>query len=123
MSRTDKDLPDWVQGARSRRSRESHRCTDSWRHEGRTWSYPAHWPRIECDIDDGHHDGCTRYVPGRSPYAAVPRWFINHRWSAPDRQRARIAAINAVKDHRANGGTDIEPPTVQHRQGATRDWT
>lgn len=51
-----------------------------------------------------------------------PAWFINHRWTAPDRMRARIAGQTARAEHRAGLVPDVDPPTFQHRHGASWDW-
>ena len=51
-----------------------------------------------------------------------PAWFINHRWSAPDRMRSRVDPRRAVAEHRAAGVVDTWPRTDQHRHGALWDW-
>ncbi|MGW0435498.1 hypothetical protein ACWDV4_23535 [Micromonospora sp. NPDC003197] len=55
-------------------------------------------------------------------YNSPPRWFINHRWSAPDRMAARIAGQVARAEHRAGLMPDVDPPTFQHRQGCFWEW-
>lgn len=62
--------------------------------------------------------------PGwRLPYGGpAPRWFIRHRWTAPDRFGARTAGREAVAEHRAGLAPEVEPPTWQHRHGASWDW-
>lgn len=48
--------------------------------------------------------------------------FIKIVWTGPDRYRVRVATRAAISDIRANGETDIEVPTDQHRHGAQWQW-
>lgn len=52
----------------------------------------------------------------------VPSWYINHRWSAPDRMAARLAGQHARAEHRAGLRPEVDPPTFQHRRDASWEW-
>ncbi len=66
---------------------------------------------------DDDRDPCFGYV-AKPP----PRWYINHRWSAPDRLAVRLNASEAIAEHRAGHEPEAEPPTDQHRHGALWEW-
>lgn len=51
-----------------------------------------------------------------------PRWFIRARFRGPERRRVNRAARLAAIDYNTNGGTDVELPVDQHRQGAKWLW-
>lgn len=120
MSRTDKDVPWWVTGAleaehtadcRAGRRRCDLEGVDHWKPQH--FSFRAHLRSGRC-----------YWVPvsERSWADSPPRWFVNHRWSAPDRMAARVACDRARAEHRAGNTPETEPPTRQHRHGATWDW-
>jgi hypothetical protein len=114
MSRTDKDTPYWVTG--DWRPWHSHgcragreRCT-----LGRLSRQHPSWKL--------YGDRCHWYPYGPFRQAAPPRWYINVRWTAPDRQAVRRAVQVARAEHRAGHEPDAEPPTGQHRNGAKWMW-
>jgi hypothetical protein len=51
-----------------------------------------------------------------------PRRFIRDNWTSRERQAARIACVNAVKEHRGDGTVDTVPTVRQHRHGAQWLW-
>lgn len=55
-------------------------------------------------------------------YDSPPAWYVNHRWSAPDRLATRVACDRARAEFRATGQVDTIPPVDQHRHGALWDW-
>jgi len=115
MSRTDKDIPWELQG-------KNH--------------YPCHGWRciagiVECSLP------VERTAEFRKRYSAcywkpdfirkhwqgrAPRWYINDVWTNPNRVKKRDVALNAKADYRANGYTEIQPDTNQHRHGANWNW-
>lgn len=72
------------------------------------------------DKDGPHHrrSGLRLLFGGGSP----PRWFINYVWTSRERQAARVACLNAVKEYGGDGTVDTIPTTRQHRQGAQWLW-
>lgn len=68
---------------------------------------------------------CDRQVPGRYYHRLtnlygqhVPSDVVNL-YERVDRQRTRAALHDAARDWNANGDTDVEPPTDQHRHAAS----
>lgn len=122
MSRTDKDMPWWVTGewtaehtiACNAGKRPLCRLESSTRWKAQHWNWRAY-----------RHGGLCYWEPqdARRPTSSPPRWFVNHRWSAPDRMAARTACDRARAEHRAGYEPDTEPPTRQHRHGAYWDWS
>lgn len=131
MSRTDKDTPYWV--------------TAEW-WEPQHWrceiaARARWWPQDrtvrECDLPD---EPVVQYMPwhrhpGRCAWAAVhprqawhrvfphvPDWFVNHVWSAPQRQASRIQCREAMKEWRGSGDTDVVVTVDQARHGARWLW-
>jgi len=54
--------------------------------------------------------------------SSPPAWFVNHQWAARDRMRVRIAGLRARAEHRAGQTPEVDPPTYQHRHGASWEW-
>jgi hypothetical protein len=54
--------------------------------------------------------------------SSPPAWYIHHRGTGRDRRQTRDACIVARAECRAGGEVETEPPTDQHRHGATWDW-
>jgi hypothetical protein len=121
MSRTDKDRPYRVRAADARTLREEHdsRC------ERHTPRRPEHRGVLPCDIDaSGIHTRCYRTgsAPQRFWWMSTCPSGIGYRdWTRPDRQRARLALRAALREHNADGDTDIEPPIEQHRHRGRYD--
>lgn len=85
------------------------------------WWTPQHWYWRTY-----RHEALCHWEPvskRRRHYDSPPRWFVNHRWSAPDRMAARVACDRARAEHRAGYEPESEPPVRQHRQGARWDWS
>ena len=72
------------------------------------------------DKDGPHHPrtGLRLLVGGGGP----PRWFIEHVWTGRERQAARVACRNAIKEHRGDGSVDTIPTIQQHRHNAQWLW-
>ncbi|MFI7608730.1 hypothetical protein ACIBTV_26780 [Micromonospora sp. NPDC049366] len=119
MSRTDKDKPWWVTGEWT--AQHTIACNagrkPSCRLETTRWK-PQHW-------NWRAYRGWQCYwepQDKRRPVPRPPRWFVHHRWYGRDRPAARVACDRARAEHRAGGEPDTEPPTLQHRHGASWDW-
>lgn len=110
MSKTDKDRPSWVRANdNTLLTTEFHTC-GVWR---------------PCTLDDAGRSryGCSRYEVLRGWFTSPPASFINHRWSAPDRNNTRMSLSRFRKEWNGTGDSDEEPPAAQHRHGAAYDWS
>lgn len=113
MSRTDHHRPYWV------------RCNDP--------SEPMryvnhHHENGVCDLAPmlpwrfRRHERCYWAVDVR-PYSHAPSWFVNHRWSGPERVRERDELRGLAQTY--NAGYDLDDADFanhQHRHGANWDW-
>lgn len=72
------------------------------------------------DKDGPHHPrtGLRLLVGGGGP----PRWFIGHVWTSRERQAARVACRNAIKEHHGDGSVNTIPTIRQHRHNAQWLW-
>lgn len=53
----------------------------------------------------------------------VPRWYVNHVWTEPERVRERDQLRNLAREYNAHGDLeDGDFPNWQHRRGATWYW-
>lgn len=119
MSRTYKDTPLWVQGARTRNRRINHDwyCEDN--PEPRSWARHYLDKLHPCNVDDnrsrsygaGHQYLCEWDFPvwdhrTHCGCRGVPAWYINHHWNAPSRQEERLKLDDAVKQYRGTGEID-----------------
>lgn len=128
MSDTDKDKPQWVT---AEWYEAYHMCGD----------HHTRWGRYEgsCTLPDepvrmrenrwkySRGLGC-HWTPVDRPYrnrwslAHVPRWFIDHVWTAPQRRAARDDSRRAIAEYRATGEVDVIHDTRQARHGAYWMW-
>ncbi|MEU4164743.1 hypothetical protein [Actinoplanes sp. NPDC026670] len=72
------------------------------------------------DKDGPYHPrtGLRLLVGGGGP----PRWFIEHVWTSRERQAARVACRNAIKEYHGDGNVDTIPTIQQHRHNAQWLW-
>ncbi|MBF9133351.1 hypothetical protein I0C86_30975 [Plantactinospora sp. S1510] len=49
-------------------------------------------------------------------------WFIRERFTAPDRLRARLDCLRAIKEYQGSGEVAVIPPTTQQRHQARWLW-
>lgn len=61
--------------------------------------------------------GTVRSAPRRY-FGSPPHWFINAVWEAPQRQKARLACVETVKEFRGSADVHTEPTTRQPRRCA-----
>lgn len=110
MSRTDKDVPDWV--------REN-------RPEERWGQWHSLWKHTHggCDIDHvrSRHERTWcgyRLAPGRRWYRDRPaRWEVRELYWVPERQAVATALRSLVKQHRSGDIDDSNVPLDQPRRG------
>lgn len=115
MSRTDKDMPWQLQG-------KNHHPVHGWRCVIGTRECDL--PEIKTVKFSKRFSGCywkpefiRKHWQGRPP-----RWYISHIWTNPNRVKKRDVALKAKADYLANGDTEIQPDTNQHRHGANWYW-
>lgn len=115
MSRTDKDVPNWVT-AEFWRPNHHFRC-QAGRPAGRPCTLPdnpvrQHPVRISWR---GRGSGCywwpeLRYK-GYTPSSQDRRWY----WWGPDRARVRDACHKAMQEYNGSGESEAEVPQWNHR--------
>ncbi len=123
MARTVKDRPWWVQAEWWEPYHQRCAAVSRW---GRRCDLPAR-PRLRRPDWYSRRvwpSGCFwAPVDERSPIAAPPRWFRDHRWTNVQRVAVRDLGRRAAAEYRATGQVDVDLPVGQHRHGARWDWT
>lgn len=134
MSRTDKDMPDWVTAEWY--EPVHFRCTAQSIY---TWRRSYGPGDGHCDLPDTPVRGQDRFMrlwrPGaRScfweadlshvhPTGPPPRWYVEHRWHNPERVRVRDELRAAAAEWRATGDVEHDPAPRQARHSATWSWS
>jgi hypothetical protein len=125
MSRTDKDKPCWVT-AEWYTPFHGYHCRYGWL----ATQYP-------CDLPENPVRSASAYSWGRSETKCS--WVVHHEnryccryspsredrrlgWWGPDRRAKRDSLKSAVKEYRAAGEVETEPPVRQHTHSPAKGW-
>jgi hypothetical protein len=121
VSRTDKDLPYWLNP--SEWQAWHRRCQYViWRRPERDCDLPAE-PNPERP-DRSRSDRCIWWPTRRGwHYDHPPAWFVDHVWASKSRWTARDECTRARQEYRASGEVDVIPTVAQHRHGARWLWS
>lgn len=120
MSRTDKDVPNWVR-AEEWEPRHTIRCEF-----GREdCSLPVE-PSYHRPGKFRFHRGCVWLPSYDLTYdlrmRGTPHWFATLYFTRPERAKVRDTLKKAKAEYKATGEVDVEPPTEQHRHSARWLW-
>jgi hypothetical protein len=116
MSRTDKDVPNWVR-TEYYTPHHARRCPNGW------WNADRHLDVQECTLtptpvraspstlkETSCHWSPSWVWKNYTPSSQDRRWY----WWGPDRARVRDACRKAAQEYNGSGETEIEVPQWNH---------
>lgn len=117
MSRTDKDVPDWVRVLHHPNPSIHHH----WRCEFGLLGWSRAWFDQECDLDntdDPRANRCSYWIDEHRNYWTTPpsRERVHLHYFGPERAAVRDSLKSAMREYNATGEVEADPPTRQARR-------